>query len=106
MTWRTRWLLSSAAAGIVLAGWLLALAFAEAVPPLSQPIAPPPLWNPHSVTPGYSYEPTVLPIPTAAAIGTKPRNWAWYVSGGCHPALALSPVCWRPTPSPSGYIGQ
>lgn len=50
--WQTRIMLSSVAAAMVAGSWLLALALAAAVPPLSGSIAPPPISTAYSVTPG------------------------------------------------------
>ncbi len=86
---------ASAIVAAILAGsWLLWLSL-SAVEPLPS-YGPPPAFTRFSVTPGYSYKPTVLPVTTARPIGT-PRSWTWYRPDGCHPALTLSAVCDRLT---------
>ena len=112
MTWRRKLaVLLPAVAG----AWLLALAFAEAVPPLSQPIAPPPISNPYSVTPIGASAPRsrTAPTPKAAAwfttaavpVGTPPRGTV--VNDPCQAWRFPSPTPFRhrrcpvwPTPSP------
>jgi hypothetical protein len=109
VTWRTRWLLSGAAAAIVAGSWLLALAVNESVPPLSGALAPPPISTKYSVTPGYSYEPTVYPVTTAVPVGVTPP--VAIVNDPCQawkyptPSVFRHPRCpvW---PSPGPYQGH
>lgn len=49
--WQDRLRLLAIAAAIVAGSWLLALALAAAVPPLSGTIAPPPISNPSCAAP-------------------------------------------------------
>ena len=102
--------LCTIAAAVLAGSWLLWLGLSGGEP--STPSGTLPISTAFSVTPvssfptGATRERTPPEILTFAPIRPTPRTWHWYVPEGCHPALRLSPLCFRPTPEPAGWLGE